>query len=138
LHIREADDDALRILHLLRNKLHGGVCHCFTGNAELARKYTNLGLMLGVGGALLSKYDQRRALEEAVANTPIESILLETDGPYVKPDSPGISGKQLRKARNTSLILPAVSSRIAELKGMTQADVEEITSENARRLFNIP
>lgn len=137
LHIREADTDALRILHLHRKQLHGGVCHCFTGNAELAGKYTDQGLMLGVGGALLSKYEERSALEDAVINTPIENILLETDGPYVKPDCPGISGKQLRKARNTSLILPAVSSRIAELKGMTQVDVEVATAENVRKLFNI-
>ena len=46
LHIRNADRDALRILRLFQNRLHGGVCHCFQGGAALARAYTGLGLAL--------------------------------------------------------------------------------------------
>lgn len=137
LHIREADNDALRILRLYRKHLHGGVCHCFAGDADLAEKYIDLGFTIGIGGMLLSKHDSRKLLEETVARIPIESILLETDGPYVKPECSTVSGKQLRKARNTSLILPAVSSRIAALKGIEKEDVERITAENVQRVFGI-
>ena len=97
LHIREADKDAIRVLRLFKDRLHGGVCHCF-----------------GTGP------------------------VLETDSPYVKPEKPAeFSGKAWRKARNTSLILPAVTQRTAELKGMSCEDVERITFNNAVRVFDL-
>lgn len=135
LHIRQADRDALWILRLFRHQLHGGVVHCFCGNGETAKAYTGLGLMLGIGGSLLQAPALCADLEEAVRSTPIESLLLETDGPYVKPVCPLLTGKQRKRARNTSLILPAVARRIAELKDMTQEDVERITTANTLRLF---
>ncbi len=135
LHIRDADADAARILKPVARRLRGGVCHCFSGSAETAAVYTRLGLMLGIGGALLTDGPKTRALEEAVIRTPLESILLETDGPYVRPDCPELPRKQRRRARNTSLILPQVARRIAELKGITPEEVMEVTADNARRLF---
>lgn len=137
LHIRDAEKDAIRILKKYQDCIHGGVCHCFCGSAELAKTYTDLGLKIGVGGALLKKSPKQADLEQAVIQTPLASILLETDGPYVKPDCSEIQKKQLRKARNTSLILQAVIARIAELKGIPPEEVEQITAANAERLFGI-
>lgn len=137
LHIREADRDALRILRRARTRLHGGVCHCFCGNAETARAYTELGLALGIGGSLLGRPELRANLEEAVRATPLDMLLLETDGPYVKPECPNLNGKQRKRARNTSLILPAVAERIAELKGVSREEVERMTLENAVRIFGL-
>lgn len=139
LHIRLADDDAVRILRRNRKKLHGGVCHCFCGGPDIARIYTEeFGLSLGIGGTLLMKPEYRKQLEEAVIATPVEYLLLETDGPYVKPAKPeSVSGKKWREARNTSLILPAIAERIAELKGMEAEDVIRITEENTRRVFGL-
>ena len=139
LHIRQADEDAVRILRRNRKKLHGGVCHCFSGGADLAAIYTEeLGLCLGIGGTLLMKPEYREQLEKSVMATPIEYLLLETDGPYVKPERPKDAvGKQWKKARNTSLILPAVADRIAALKGMNTEDVLRITEENTRRIFGL-
>lgn len=135
LHIRRADRDVLRILRLYRHRLRGGVCHCFSGDAALAKSFTDLGLYLGIGGKLLSK--RAGALEEAVRETPLEFLLLETDGPYLSPFSPNLTEKQQRSARNNSLILPAVIARIAELKNTSYEAVEHITDENAKRLFQI-
>lgn len=137
LHVRKADKDALAILRRHRNWLHGGVCHCFGGTPELAAAYTGLGLKLGIGGALLEQSGRLPALEEAVARTPLESILLETDAPYVKPACPDLPAKRLRKARNTGLILPAVARRVAELKGLTPEEVARATTENAVNLFGL-
>lgn len=138
LHIREADEDALRILKRHRKKLHGGVCHCFGGSPAAARSYTELGLKLGIGGALLAEDSEKtRQLEQAVRETSLENILLETDGPYVKPFCPELSKKEVKKARNTSLILPAVAERIAFLQGISAEEVERVTTENALRLFGI-
>lgn len=137
LHVRKADKDALAILRRHRNWLHGGVCHCFGGGPELAAAYTDLGLKLGIGGALLEQSARLPALEEAVARTPLESILLETDAPYVRPSCPDLPAKRLRKARNTGLILPAVARRMAELKGLTPEEVARATTENAVKLFGL-
>ncbi len=139
LHIRQADEDAVKILRRNRKKLHGGVCHCFCGGADMAKIYTEeFGLCLGVVGTLLMKPEYRNQLERAVIATPIEYLILETDGPFVKPERPDdVSGKKWTKARNTSLILPAIAEKIAELKGMAVDDVIRITDENVRRVFKI-
>ncbi len=140
LHIRMADQQAIKILRKYRSKLHGGVCHCFRGDAPTAQIYTReLGLMLGIGGSLLQRSPHLPALEEAVISTPLEFLLLETDGPYVAPSKPvDISKHQWQKARNTSLILPQLAQRIGELKGIPASTVEQITTENAIRLFHLP
>lgn len=139
LHIRQADADAVRILRRNAKKLHGGVCHCFCAGPDFARIYTQeLGLCLGIGGKLLLKPERTKLMEQAVKETPIEFLLLETDGPFVKPDRPdSVTGKRWERARNTSLILPAVAGRIAELKGMSVEDVLRITEENTRRVFRL-
>lgn len=137
LHIREADADALRVLNRCRGWLHGGVCHCFCGTPETAAAYTGLGLNLGIGGSLLMDSPRTHNLEQAIMATPLECLLLETDGPYVRPACPQLDKTRLRKARNTSLILPAVAGRIAELKNVPVEEVLRITSENATRLFGL-
>lgn len=137
LHIREAYRDALRILRRHRNALHGGVCHCFDGDAAIAAECEALGLHIGIGGKLLLEPGQTAGLEEAVRQMPLEMILLETDGPYVKPAGTGLPEKQMQKVRNTSLILPAVAARIAALKGISPEEVARTTASNARRLFGI-
>lgn len=136
-HIRAAEKDALKILHRFEGRLHGGVCHCFHGDAETAKAFTQLGLAIGIGGMLLQKPEQCTELDEAVRQIPIENILIETDAPFVLPDCDCVSKSQMKKLRNTSMILPAVAERIAELKGMTREDVERITAENVVRIFNI-
>ena len=84
------------------------------------------------------KREHRKELEEALIATPIEYLLLETDGPYVKPERPeNVTGKRWTKARNTSLILPAIAERVAEIKGMAVDDVIRITAENTRKVFKI-
>ena len=141
LHIRLADEDAIRILRRYRRKLHGGVCHCFSGGPDVARIYTEeLGMTLGIGGTLLMKREYREPLEQTVISTPLKYLLLETDAPYVKPlkpDTEAITGKKWQKTRNTSLILPVVAERIAELKGISVEEVLRVTEENTRRVFGI-
>lgn len=137
LHIREADVDAIRILKKYKHYLHGGVCHCFNGSIEVANIYTQLGLKLGIGGALLMNTPKKQDLEQVIIQTPLESIILETDGPYVKPDCPTIQKKQILKARNTSLIIPQIAQRISDLKGVPPEEVLKITSENAIMLFGL-
>ena len=136
LHIRDAYGDAIRILKVFKKKIHGGVCHCFSSGVEHAEVITDLGIAIGIGGRLLQdKYKAEQ--EEVVRITPITNILIETDGPYVLPDCPLLSGKQKKKTRNSSLILPAVIKRIAELKEMPADKVAESVTKNSNRIFRI-
>ena len=137
LHIREADSDAIWILKRYKHYLHGGVCHCFSGSPEAANCYTNLGLKLGIGGALLMDTPKKLAFEQAVISTSLENFLLETDGPYVKPNCPNFQKKQMKKTRNSSMILPAVAKRVAELKNVPLEEVLQVTSENTIKLFGL-
>ena len=77
-------------------------------------------------------------LQNAVRETSLEYLMLETDGPYVKPIKPeDISNKSWEKARNTGLILPSVAKHVAELKRVTVEEVLKISEENTRRVFRI-
>ncbi len=139
LHVREAHKDALRILkHHPARKL-GGVIHCFYGTKEIAQQYLRLGYHIGIGGALLQQEERAGELWDAMGHIPLDRILLETDAPYILPYCKDVlPPKLVRRTRNTSLILPAVIAKIAELKGLSPEDVEQATAENAIRLFRLP
>jgi TatD DNase family protein len=108
LHIRDAHEDALRILKHHPATKNGGVVHCFNGDTRAAMEYVKLGLHVGIGGSLLQQEERSAALAEAVRHIPLEKILVETDAPYVMPYCKDVlPPKQLRRTRNSSLILPA-------------------------------
>ena len=136
LHIRMADRDALPMLRRRRRWLPGGVVHCFQGGWETARQYLDLGLCLGIGGALLRQ--ESAPLRETVARAPLERLLVETDSPYVLPDIPWEgSRKSLGRVRNSSL-LPRIIEEIARLKRLPPETVEAAVLENTRRVFRLP
>ena len=140
LHIRDADEDALKILTRHRAMLRGGVVHCFGGNSDLAHRYVSLGFSLGIGGKLLWNDAQGMALQEAVRRMPITSLLVETDAPYVLPDLPEdltASKKQRRKLCNSSLLLPMLIRRIAEIRGETEDFVEDAIFQNTITVFHL-
>lgn len=133
IHSRDAAADTLDIMkkehfidaeHAIRNK--GGVIHCFSYSKEIAREYVKMGYYIGVGG--VSTFKNAKKLKEVIVETPIEHILLETDCPYMAPEP-------YRGKRNSSLYLPYVVKKIAELKDMKEEEVEEVTYRNAEKLF---
>ena len=133
LHIRDAYEDALIILRQYRSCLHGGVAHCFGGNAATAMELVDLGFALGIGARVL----QEAPLQDAVCKVPLTAILLETDAPYIRPNVQHLpcSGKQRKKVRNSSLVLPAVLEKIASLRGEPLPLVEGTIYQNTLRLF---
>lgn len=138
LHIRQADRMALPILRLFRPLLHGGVAHCFYGDVTTAEAFIKLGFCLGIGGTLLQNGEAGEMLAETVRQIPLERIILETDAPYVHPSCDAVPNAKTRgKVRNTSLIIPAIAERIAELKGTDVVAVERQTTENAIRVFRL-
>ncbi len=139
LHVRDAHEDALRILRLHPAHKFGGVIHCFYGSPELVQRYLDLGYHIGIGGSLLQQADRVKDLQEAVAHIPMDRILVETDAPFILPYCKDVlPPKLLRRTRNTSLILPAVIEKIAEIKGISAEQVEKETAENTIRLFSLP
>ena len=139
LHVRDAHKDALRILKWHPARKLGGVIHCFYGSKEIAQQYLKLGYHIGIGGSVLQLEERAKDLWEAIACIPLDRILVETDAPFILPYCKDvIQPKFLRRARNTSLILPAVIKKIAELKGISANDVEKATTTNAIRLFRLP
>lgn len=137
LHVRDAHEDALRILKLRPAKF-GGVIHCFNGTWQQAEQYLKLGFHIGLGGSILQQEERAKELWEAVRHTPLDRILIETDAPYILPYCKDvIQPKLLRRARNTSMILPKVIEKIAELKSLSASEVEEQTTKNMVRLFGL-
>ena len=127
IHSREAAADTMEIM-----KTHGrglrGVIHCFSYSLEQAREYIKMGYHIGVGGVVTFK--NGRKLKEIVTEIPLERILLETDSPYLAPEP-------FRGKRNDSSYLTYVAEEIANLKGITCAEVIAQTEKNARELFGL-
>ena len=139
LHVRDAHEDALRILKRHPARKLGGIIHCFYGSKEIAEQYLKLGYHIGIGGSVLQLEERSKDLWEAIPRIPLDRILVETDAPFILPYCKDvIQPKLLRRARNTSLILPAVINKIAGLKGIPAEEVEQTTTENAIRVFNLP
>ncbi len=128
IHSREAAKDTLDIMRANHAGEIGGVVHCFSYAKETAREYLEMNYYFGIGGVIT--FHNAKKLKEAVQYIPMDRILLETDSPYLAP-------QPHRGERNSSLNLPYVAEAIAELKGISQEDVIEITEQNARKLFGI-
>ena len=126
IHSRDAAADTLDIMKNQHAEDIGGVIHCFSYETEMAREYLNMGYYLGVGGVVTFK--NGRKLKEVVEYAPIDRIVLETDSPYLSP-------VPYRGKRNSSANIPLIIEEIAALKGMTAEAVEEITWQNALRLY---
>ncbi|WP_026492678.1 TatD family hydrolase [Butyrivibrio sp. XPD2002] len=128
VHSRDAAKDTMDIMKALKTEEIGGDIHCFSYSVEVAREYLNMGFYIGVGGVITFK--NGRKLREVVEYAPIEQIVLETDSPYLSPEP-------YRGKRNSSLNLPLIAAKIAEIKGITAEEVIAITEENARKLYNL-
>lgn len=138
LHVRDAHEDALRILRLHPARKLGGVIHCFYGSKEIAEQYLKLGYHIGIGGSVLQLEERAKDLWDAIPHIPLDRILVETDAPFILPYCKDvIQPKLLRRARNTSLILPAVIKKIAELKAISVDEVEQAVLNNTMKLFSL-
>ena len=128
IHSRDAAKDTLDIMKAEKAGDMGGVIHCFSGSAEMAKEYVKMGYYIGIGGVVTFK--NAKKLKQVVQEIPLESIVLETDCPYLAP-------VPYRGKRNSSLYLPYVAEEIAALKGAAAEDVVLQTEENARKLYGL-
>jgi len=126
VHEREALQDTLDMVREYRDLT--GVFHCFSGSWETAKIVLDLGWYLSFTGVITFK-NARRALE-AVEKMPADRIMLETDCPYMAPDP-------MRGQRNSSLFLPYIAAKIAEVRGVDVDEVAALTMANGKRFFGI-
>ena len=130
IHTRSASADTLSILkeegEIGDASSVGGVFHCFTETAEVARAALDLGFYISFSGILTFK--NAADLREIASWVPLNRILIETDSPYLAP------APHRGKTNNPSYV-PWVAKQIAELRGMTSEQIAEITSENFNHLF---
>jgi TatD DNase family protein len=134
LHQRDAHDDFVEILEPELPHLTRAVAHCFTGEGESLREYLAMGLYIGITGWIC---DERRGkhLHDIVHVIPDDRLLIETDAPYLLPRT--IRPKP-KTRRNEPMYLPEVLKTVAEARGQSEEHVASITTENARRFFNLP
>ncbi len=124
VHTRDSIGDVLDILKGYKAR---GVIHCFSGSLEMAREFIKLGFKLGIGGVLTFKNSK---LYKVIENIDLKDIVLETDSPYLSPEP--FRGKQ-NKPSNVYF----VAKRIADIKNVSVEEVIDITSKNAREVFDI-
>ncbi len=125
VHDREAHNDTL---NLLRKHKPKGVVHCFSGSLEMAEEILKLGMFIGVGGVVTFK--NAKKLVEVVENIPLESLLLETDAPYMAP-------VPNRGKRCDSSYIKFTAQKVAEIKNKSYEEVLSQTKSNAIRLFGL-
>jgi len=127
LHVRKAYNELFGLLRDLNWGSFRGVMHCFGGSVQEAHKAIEMGFHLGIGGVVTFK---NATMADVVASVPLESLLLETDAPYLAP-------VPYRGKRNESAYIPVIAQKIAAIKDVPVAQVDEVTSASATVLFGL-
>ncbi|MBU0646146.1 TatD family hydrolase [Patescibacteria group bacterium] len=111
-----------------------GVVHCFSGTIEEAQAYLDLGFMVSFTGMITFKpkkgMGEFSPIQAVVKAVPLESIMVETDAPYLAPEPH-------RGQRSEPWMVRFTAEKIAELKGVSIEEVSKITGENAKRMFGV-
>lgn len=126
IHDRDAHKDTLEIMKEFKDVT--GVVHCFSGSVEFAKECVKMGYYIGIGGVLTFK--NAKVIKAVVEEIEMDRILLETDCPYMAP-------VPHRGKRNQSDYINFVIEKIMEIKGISKEDVENITLQNTKKLFDI-
>jgi TatD DNase family protein len=129
IHTREAQEDTIQILKDERST-EGGVFHCFSGDAWLAKDALDLGFYLSFSGILT--FQNAGMLRDIAKTVPLDRLLIETDCPYLTP-------VPHRGKRNEPAFVRHVAETLAAMAFVSDLDeICRLTTENARRLFKIP
>ncbi|MGH6737005.1 MAG: TatD family hydrolase [Methyloceanibacter sp.] len=127
IHAREADDDIARILEQETKKgAFPFVLHCFTSEAELAHRGLALGGYISFSGVVTFKKSE--ALRDIALAVPYDRLLVETDAPYLAPEP-------YRGKTNEPAFVVHTAKRLAALRGMSEAEMARVTTDNFFRLF---
>ena len=127
IHSRSSIDECIKAIKENQRGSLKGVFHCFSGDEKQANEIIDLGFYLGIGGVVTFK---NSGLDKVIAGIDMKYVVLETDAPYLAP-------VPFRGKRNECSYLKYVVEKLAEIKNISKDEVENITSRNAKELFNI-
>lgn len=126
IHSRDAINDTYNILKEYNEAY--GVMHCYSGSAQMAKLFLDLGFYLSLGGPVTFK--NARVPKEVAEMVPLDKLLIETDSPYLAP-TPN------RGKRNEPSFLPLVLEEISKIKGIEPNILEQRLDENTEKLFRL-
>ncbi|MFD6884106.1 TatD family hydrolase [Rhodococcus sp. DT1] len=127
IHNREADADLLRVLHA-EGAPETVIFHCFSSDADMARKCVDAGYVLSFSGTV--SFKNAKALREAAPLVPGDLVLVETDAPFLTPHP-------FRGAPNESYCLPYTVRALAEVRGESAEELAHATTANAERVYRL-
>jgi len=128
VHDREAHRETLEILKSENAEECGGIIHCFSGDYEMAKICMDMGFYISIPGSITFK--NAESFREIVKRIPLESLLVETDAPFLTPEP-------FRGKRNESGYVRYTAQRLAEIKKVSFEKVAEVTTENALRVYRL-
>lgn len=127
IHARDSFNEIFEVMDRLADEKLRGVFHCFTGNRAQAEKALSYGFYLGIGGVATYK---NGGLDKTLPSVGLDKLILETDAPYLTP-------VPHRGKRNESSYIPLIANRVAEILNIEVAEVADVTTKNAQKLFDL-
>jgi TatD DNase family protein len=128
VHDREAHLETLEILKSEKAEECGGIIHCFSGDGVMARACIDMGFYISIPGSITFK--NAEDFREIVRRIPLESLLVETDAPFLTPEP-------FRGKRNEPSYVRYTAQKVAEIKKISFEKVAEVTTENALRVYGL-
>jgi TatD DNase family protein len=128
VHDREAHRETQEILKSEKAGENGGIIHCFSGDEEMAKACIEMGFYISIPGSIT--YKNAGSFHEIVKRFPLESLLVETDAPFLTP-------VPFRGKRNEPSYVRYTAEKIAEIKKVSLEKVAEATTQNALKVFRL-
>jgi len=128
VHDREAHRETVEILKSEKAEECGGIIHCFSGDYEMAKVCMDMGFYISIPGTITFK--NAEGLREIVRKIPLESLLVETDAPFLTPEP-------FRGKRNEPGYVRYTAQKLAEIKKVSFEKVAEVTTENTLRVYRL-
>jgi TatD DNase family protein len=128
VHDREAHQETLEMLKSEKADACGGIIHCFSGDYEMAKACMDMGFYISIPGSITFK--NAESFREIVKRIPLDSLLVETDAPFLTPEP-------FRGKRNEPSYVRYTAQKVAEIKKFSFEKVAEVTTENALRVYRL-
>ena len=129
IHTRDAEEDTVQILREEGASEVGGILHCFSGTRQLAEAGLELGFHVSLSGIVTFK--KAKEIQEVAMTVPLDRLMVETDAPFLAP-------VPRRGRRNEPAYVAHTLRFIAGLRDMDPVELSRITTENTRRVYNLP
>jgi len=128
IHTRDAHEETARIMEEFKHDVTRGIVHCFSENLDFAHFALELNYALGIGATIT--YPKNDYLRTVVKTVPLTSIVLETDAPFLPPQT-------LRGKQNSPHYIPYIADYIAQLRAISVEEVAATTTQRAQKIFNL-